>query len=121
MGCSVVCFGQLAKSTVLKPIPLSPVLNLTKKGQTVGIFVARVTGTRKLLGRRTPRIRVVGRVPLGATVKGVNRFRWNGEVNGKRLSAGTYLLTYRALKKGGVLSTWARSASRSRSRAGSPG
>ena len=58
---------------------------------SLGIFVARVTGTRKLLGRTTPRIRVVGRVPLGRTRKGANRFRWNGKVNGKRLAAGTYL------------------------------
>ena len=37
----------------------------TIKGQTIGIFVVRVTGKRKLLGRTVPRIKPVGRVPLG--------------------------------------------------------
>jgi hypothetical protein len=86
------------------PLTLLPRVSLTTRGQTIGIFVARVIGTRKLLGRTTPRIRVVGRVPLGRTVNGVNRFRWNGEVAGRRLTPGTYLLTYRALKKARVLS-----------------
>ncbi len=102
--CTVNCLTQLQNSTVLHPVPLLPQLSFTKTGLTVGIFVARVTGTRKLLGRRVPRIRVVGRVPLGRTVKGVNRFRWNGKVTGRRLTAGTYLLTYRALTRGRVLS-----------------
>jgi hypothetical protein len=101
--CLVSCISPLQNSTLLSA-PLQPKLSFTTLSQTVGIFVARVTGTRKLLGRRVPRISVVGRVPLGRTVKGVNRFRWNGKVNGRRLRAGTYLLTYRALKRGRVLS-----------------
>jgi hypothetical protein len=78
---------------------------LTTKGQQIGIFVARVTGTRKLLGRTVPRIVPVGRVPLGSTKRGLNRFRWNGRVAGKSLRPGTYLLTYRSLKAGRLLST----------------
>ena len=73
--------------------------------QTIGIFVVRVTGKRKLLGRTVPRIKPIGRVPLGATRKGRNSFRWNGKVNGKRLKRGTYLLTYRALRGARVVST----------------
>ena len=65
-------------------------------GETaIGIFVVRVTGKRKLLGRTAPRLRVVGKVPLGPAKKGRNRKRWNGMVDGKRLRPGTYLLTYR--------------------------
>ena len=79
----------------LQPITLTPRVGLTT---TIGIFVVRVTGTRKLLGRSAPRLRVVGKVPLGTAKRGRNRFRWNGRVNGKHLRRGTYLLTYRSLR-----------------------
>jgi WD40-like Beta Propeller Repeat len=94
IGCNSTCQAQiqLASSggTILSP-------TLTTKSQ-IGIFIARVTGKRKLLGRTVPRIREVGRVPLGRAKKGRNRFRWNRKVNGKRLRPGTYLLTYRSLR-----------------------
>ena len=99
--CTSGCLLSLANSNLSQSVSLTPRLSSVTN---VGIFVARVTGTRKLLGRTTPRIRVVGRVPLGRTRKGANRFRWNGKVNGKRLAAGTYLLTYRTLKGRRVLS-----------------
>jgi hypothetical protein len=67
--------------------------------------VVRVTGKRKLLGRTVPKIKQVGRVPLGKTRKGRNLFRWDGKVNGKRLKRGTYLLTFRALRRERVVST----------------
>ena len=105
VSCIRLCLRVLVNSNLLQPISLQPRLSSTKKGQTVGIFVVRVTGKRrKLLGRTAPRIRLVGRVPLGRTRKGVNRFRWNGRVNGRRLTRGTYLLTYRALRKKRILS-----------------
>jgi hypothetical protein len=97
--CGTSCLSSL--QTAL----LTPKLSTTIKAQTVGIFVARVTGTRKLLGRRVPRIKPVGRVPLGRTRKGTNRFRWNRKVNGRRLKPGRYLLTYRALRRKRVVST----------------
>ena len=84
---------------------LSPTVSTTTRTQTIGIFVVRVTGKRKLLGRTVPRIRQIGRVPLGATRRGRNRFRWNGKVKGKRLKRGTYLLTYRALRRARIVST----------------
>lgn len=94
--CDATCLAQLASATTTQPIPLTPKVTTTTK---IGIFVARVTGKRKLLGRRAPRLRVLGKVPLGTARKGRrNRFRWNGKVNGKRLKRGTYLLTYRSLK-----------------------
>ena len=64
-----------------------------------------MTGKRKLLGRTVPRIRQVGRVPLGRTRKGRNLSRWNGKVDGRRLKRGTYLLTFRALRRERVVST----------------
>ena len=102
--CTTTCLQSLQTTTLTKTV-LSPTVSTTTKTQTIGIFVVRVTGTRKLLGRTVPRIRQVGRVPLGATRKGRNTFRWNGKVNGKRLKRGTYLLTYRALRRARIVST----------------
>jgi hypothetical protein len=94
IGCTQACLAQLANSGASTVI-LTPRLSL---GSQIGIFVARVTGKRKLLGRSAPRLRVVGKVPLGRAKRGRNRKRWNGKVGGKRLRPGTYLLTYRSLK-----------------------
>jgi WD40-like Beta Propeller Repeat len=99
--CNIVCLQSLQSATV----KLKPVVSSTTKGQTIGIFVARVTGRRKLLGRTVPRIKRIGRVPLGKTRKGRNSFRWNRKVNGRRLKRGTYLLTYRALRGKRIVST----------------
>lgn len=101
--CNLACLNGL-KGPVTSVI-LRPRLSLSTSAQRVGIFVVRVTGKRKLLGRTVPRIKAVGRVPLGKTRKGLNSFRWNGKVAGKRLKPGTYLLTYRALRKGRILGT----------------
>jgi hypothetical protein len=103
----VTCGSSCVKSlqTSLGGVPLKPVVTKTTKGQSIGIFVVRVTGRRKLLGLTVPRIKQVGRVPLGKTRKGRNLFRWNGKVNGRRLKRGTYLLTFRALRRERVVST----------------
>ena len=101
--CTTNCLQSL--STSLSKVVLSPTVSTSTKTQTIGIFVVRVTGKRKLLGRTVPRIRQIGRVPLGATRKGRNSFRWNGKVDGKRLKRGTYLLTYRALRGARIVST----------------
>ena len=97
--CTTTCVTSLLTTS------LKPTVSKTVTGQTIGIFVARVTGKRKLLGRTVPRIRPVGRVPLGKTRKGLNRLRWNKKVNGRRLKRGTYLLTFRALRRDRVVST----------------
>jgi hypothetical protein len=102
--CSGSCTATLAGSTAGKVV-LKPRVSLTSPLQRIGIFVVRVTGKRKLLGRTVPRIRAVGRVPLGKTRKGLNRYRWNGKVEGRRLKPGTYLLTYRALLRDRVVNT----------------
>jgi hypothetical protein len=101
--CTTNCLQSL--STTLTKVPLKPVVSVSPIGQRIGIFVVRVTGKRKLLGRTVPRIKQVGRVPLGKTRKGRNSFRWNGKVDGKRLKRGTYLLTYRALRGARIVST----------------
>jgi hypothetical protein len=101
--CGTSCVSPM--QTTLAAVVLAPTVSTTTKTQTIGIFLARVTGRRKVLGRSLPRIKPVGRVPLGATRKGRNRFRWNGRVNGRQLKAGRYLLTYRALRRGRVVST----------------
>lgn len=83
---------------------VSAVTTSTKKtttGLRIGIVVARITGTRKVLGRKVPALKSVGRVPLGAARRGRNGFRWNGRVGGKRLKAGAYALTFRTLTKAG--------------------
>jgi hypothetical protein len=101
--CTTTCLQSL--STTLTKVQLKPTVSVSPIGQKIGIFVVRVAGKRKLLGRTVPRIKQVGRVPLGTTRKGRNTFRWNGKVNGKRLKRGTYLLTYRALRGARVVST----------------
>lgn len=103
----VVTCDQTCLATVLHSagiIRLKPTVSATVKGQAIGIFVVRVTGTQKLLGRRVARITPIGRVPLGATKKGRNSFGWDGRVAGKRLAAGTYLLTYRVLRSDRIVS-----------------
>ena len=92
--CTTSCLQTLSTATSGTKI-LSPTLSSTS---LIGIFVVRVQGTRTVLGRRIPRIRPVGRVPLGLARKGRARIRWDGRVAGKRLKPGTYLLTYRALQ-----------------------
>jgi hypothetical protein len=101
--CTTTCLSSL-KTTITK-VALEPTVSTTTKTQTIGIFVVRVIGKRKLLGRTVPKIKQVGRVPLGKTRKGRNLFRWNGKVNGRRLKPGTYLLTFRALRRERVVST----------------
>ena len=101
--CSASCLTSL--QTSITKVALKPAVSTTTKTQTIGIFVVRVTGKRKLLGRMVPKIKQVGRVPLGRTRRGRNLFRWNGKVNGRRLKPGTYLLTFRALRRERVVST----------------
>jgi hypothetical protein len=107
--CSAACLAALQPppgATVLQPVSLQPVVKTPgTKPLKIGILVARVTGKRKLLGRTVPKLRVVGRVPLGRVRNGTNRFRWNRRVAGKRLERGTYVLTFRTLKGEIVTST----------------
>ena len=101
--CDTSCLDKLQGSsttTTLSPKTTSPLV-----GTSIGIFVVRVTGKRTLLGAKVPRIKVVGRVPLGRLRNGRSTFRWPAEVDGKRLKPGTYLLTFRSLRRDRILST----------------
>lgn len=103
LSCTGVCATRIVSTA--PGVPLGPVATRVKKAMNIGIFVVRVTGTRKVLGVKLAKIVPVGRVPLGRLRNGKNAFRWNGKVAGKRLRRGTYLLTFRSLAKQRVLST----------------
>lgn len=70
-------------------------------GSSVGILVQRVTGHRKLFGRRVARLGKARRVPLGSFHRGPGHARWNLKVGGHRLRPGTYQVTLRALTRSG--------------------
>ncbi len=67
----------------------------------IGIVVQRVVGRRKLLGRTVPKLRFVGRVPLGNFRKGGSKLHWDLRVNGRKLPPGRYHVTPRSLTPSG--------------------
>jgi hypothetical protein len=86
--CDAACVNSISNS-VLRPTISDPI-----PGVRVGIFIVRRTGgTRTVLGVKQPKIKVVGRVPLGKAKRGRNRFTLT-----KRLKPGKYLVTYRLLR-----------------------
>ena len=93
--CNATCASQLLGS--VQKATLSPAVTGSLANAKIGILVARVVGTHKLLGRTEPKIQAIGRVPLGAARHGKNHFSWNGKVNGRALRPGRYLLTFRML------------------------
>lgn len=104
--CDLLCRSRLLTTANPSVRLLSPTVRTSTPAKrttplTIGISVARITGTTKVLGRTVPRLRPVGRVPLGAARRGRNAFRWNGRVAGRRLAAGSYVLTFRTLTRSG--------------------
>jgi hypothetical protein len=86
-------------NTTISPVQGSATLAAKLSGPTnVGILVQRITGTRRLFGRRVPRLRKVGRVPLGGHRRGRSQIPWSLRVNGHRLAPGRYQITLRALR-----------------------
>jgi hypothetical protein len=67
------------------------------QNSVVGLFVQRIVGRKKVLGRRAFKLRTVGRVPLGKFKRGHLRKRWDFKVGGKRLRPGRYLVTVRGV------------------------
>jgi hypothetical protein len=67
------------------------------RNSTTGLLVQRIVGRQTLLGGIAPRLKLVGRVPLGAFHKGRHRKRWGFTVNGHPIRRGCYLVTFRAL------------------------
>ncbi len=105
IACGTVCGAAITRQATGAGATLSPTIG-TATRVPVGIVIARLAGRTRLFGRTVPRIRAVGRVPLGVARSHRPHFRWNGRVNGRRLSAGTYYLTFRALtRRGRILDT----------------
>jgi hypothetical protein len=75
------------------------IVSRLRQRNTVGILVQRIVGTRKVHGKRVPRLHRVGRVPLGRHRKGSVRLHWNLRVNGHRLRRGRYQIVLRALDR----------------------
>ena len=72
----------------------------------LGILVQRISGTKRLFGRTVPRrLRRAGRFPLGSFGRGRHRRSWNLVVRSagrrRKLRPGCYLVTLRALTRGG--------------------
>ena len=69
----------------------------------IGIIVQKVVGRTRVLGHPAPKLRFVGRVPLGHFGKGRSHIRWDRRVNGRVLAPGEYQITTRSLTpKGGI-------------------
>ena len=69
-----------------------------------------MTGFRRPLGRRVPRLQFVGRVPFGRQRSGRLRIRWDRTVNGRPLPPGRSLITFRALNRRGTVQELAKPA-----------
>jgi hypothetical protein len=67
----------------------------------IGILVQRVVGHHRVLGRRAPKLHLIGRVPLGHFKRGHMSIRWDHKVNGRPLRPGLYQVTVRALAPNG--------------------
>jgi hypothetical protein len=69
---------------------------------SVGIIVQRIVGKTRVLGHSAPKLRFVGRVPLGSFKRDwKNRVRWDRKVNGRKLAPGSYLVTVRSVTRKG--------------------
>ena len=69
----------------------------------VELMVQRIVGRHKLLGRRVPKLRLVGRVALGPHGRGEIHIKWDRRVHGRRLKPGRYLVTPRAVTSKAVV------------------
>ena len=69
----------------------------------VGLFVQRIVGQHRLFGHRVPKLKTVGRVPLGMFRRGHHKVHWRLRVHGHRLARGRYLVTPRLVTRRGVV------------------
>jgi hypothetical protein len=69
----------------------------------IGLFVQHVVGHHRLLGRRVPSLKPVGRIPLGQFRRGRHKIHWQAVVTGRHLRPGLYQFTVRALTKSGKI------------------
>lgn len=100
--------AEVADQTAIASFTLPPTVQINRQVPTlqgtlkvkapVGIVVHKVVGKTTIGDRRVDQLRLVGRVPLGTRKKGKSTIKWDGRVAGKRLTAGTYRVTLRALQ-----------------------
>ena len=67
------------------------------QASSIGIFVQRIVGKTKVLGRKAFALETVGRVPLGSYGAGNVFTHWDFAVGGEPLAPGKYLVTVRAV------------------------
>ena len=67
----------------------------------IGLLVQHVVGHHRLLGRRVPKLKTVGRIPLGKFRHGRHKIHFRPRVHGHRLKPGRYKFTVRALTRRG--------------------
>jgi hypothetical protein len=73
------------------------IIFVSSQSTAAGLLIERVTGDYKLFGRTGPRLRVVGRFPLGKFGKGRHTTHWDFTVAGHQLPPGEYYVTLRAI------------------------
>jgi WD40-like Beta Propeller Repeat len=95
VGSVSVFLHPLIKASQLGPGGLLGV-NLTGPSG-IGIVVQRIVGTHRVLGKQGFKLGPARRVPLGTFKKGRHGIRWDLMVNGRKLRAGRYLVTVRAV------------------------
>jgi hypothetical protein len=95
VGSVSLFFHPLIKASKLGPGGLFDV-NLTGPSG-IGIIVQRILGTHRVLGRQGYKLGPAKRVPLGTFKKGRHGIRWDLKVDGRKLRAGRYLVTVRAV------------------------
>jgi hypothetical protein len=69
----------------------------------IGLFVQRVVGHHRLLGRLVPTLKTIGRIPLGHFRRGRHTIHWRPAIGGHRLRPGLYQFTLRALTPTGKI------------------
>lgn len=104
LGSRSAHFGCGSSSIYLEPLLTSGVItsagnvNATLQlASSIGIFVQRIVGKTKVLGRKAYELETVGRFPLGAYGAGNVFTHWDFEVGGELLPPGKYLVTLRAV------------------------
>ncbi len=74
-------------------------VNVTLRlASSIGIFVQRIVGKTRVLGRKAYELEAVGRFPLGMYGEGNVFTHWEFEVDGEPLAPGKYLVTVRAVE-----------------------
>jgi hypothetical protein len=106
-------FEALARNEGNVALTFVPVFNRTaislnsvrfslRSRSDVGIIVQRIVGKTRVFGKSAPKLRFVGRVPLGRNFKAgrkTHRVKWNFKVNGRKLRPGKYLITPRSVTR----------------------